>query len=76
MNSTREQIETMNNIGLNEWYDEIIYYIEDMIADDLATDEMIYIYKEYCKYGYIDTTTNTYQEIIEEINTIIQNGYK
>mgnify|MGYP001256721200 CR=1 FL=1 len=72
-------------LGIEEKYDiaefselhtEILFYLEDKIIHNTATQDELIKYENYKYFGHIDVDSEVCQKLIEEMQNIYENGCK
>lgn len=59
----------------SEIHSELLFYLEDKVVHNVATEEELVLYEEYKKYKYVDIDSEICQTLIEEMQSNYKNGY-
>lgn len=60
----------------SEIHNELLFYLEDKVLNNLATDSEIIAYEEYRLYEEFDVESDVFKKLLNEMEEIYMNGYK
>ena len=65
-----------NHNDFSELHSELLFYLEDKVLYDTATNEEIITYERYKVFNQIDIDSDVCKNLIKEMQIIYESGYK